>query len=226
MDVQELVDRAEIHDLLARYTYGLDFSQWDMVGSSFTDDGVYDMHDYFARLGLDIEPARGREAIVGGLQAAVASDAAATLQHFFTNMTVDLHGDDADVTTYLIVHTSREGHTFLTGAVWEDRLRRTDDGWRIAYRYLRFVWERGRPMPCSVRCERRHAARVEGRLRTSRGAAATGARVPIAPPGRRRRVAPRSRSGRRCPGCARSAGERRSRPGAGCGAHREAVGGW
>ena len=108
MDVQELVDRAEIHDLLARYAYGLDFSQWDMVGSSFTDDGVSTCTTTSPVLASTSSRPR-TEAMIGGLQAAVASDAAATLQHFFTNMTVDLHGDDADVTTYLIVHASREG---------------------------------------------------------------------------------------------------------------------
>jgi 3-phenylpropionate/cinnamic acid dioxygenase small subunit len=141
-ELQELSDRAAIHDVLARYTFGLDYQDWAMLEGCFTEDAVYDMHDYFMRLGLDVPPARGRDGIVGGLQAAAASGDT-TLQHFFTNLLIDLRDDEADTRCQLLVHATREGHSFLTGAVWEDRLRRTPDGWRITHRYLRFVWDQG-----------------------------------------------------------------------------------
>jgi 3-phenylpropionate/cinnamic acid dioxygenase small subunit len=139
---QELLDREAIRELLALYAYGLDFQDWGALERCFTEDGVYDMHDYFMRLGLDVPAARGRDDIIGGLKTAAAAGGA-TLQHFFTNPMIDLNGDRADVKSYVLVHTSRAGDAFLTGAVWEDRVVRTGAGWRIAHRYLRYVWSQG-----------------------------------------------------------------------------------
>jgi hypothetical protein len=99
------------------------------------------MHDYFARLGLDVQAARGRPNIVGGLRA--AAEEGAQLQHFITNVVIELRGEVADVESYLLVNASQGDHSFLTGAVWEDQLVRTTDGWRVIHRYLRFVWDQG-----------------------------------------------------------------------------------
>jgi 3-phenylpropionate/cinnamic acid dioxygenase small subunit len=140
--LDELVDKEAIREVLATYASALDFQNWPALERCFTTDAVYDIHDYFARLGLDVEPVRGRDKIVGGLQAAAATRES-RLQHFFTNTVIRLDGDRAEASSYLMVHTSGRDASFSTGAVWEDRLLRTSEGWRIHHRYLRFVWADG-----------------------------------------------------------------------------------
>ena len=61
-------------------------------------------------------------------------------QHFISNTTVDLDGDEARTRTYVINpmgFPKDDGslHIFTVGAYYNDRLVRTADGWRIADRF-------------------------------------------------------------------------------------------
>ena len=61
---------------------------------------------------------------------------------------IELDGDQAEVRTYLISQHIRESapgpvkHYFL-GGEYADRVVRTPDGWRIAYRRLDRMWKQG-----------------------------------------------------------------------------------
>ena len=61
---------------------------------------------------------------------------------------IEVHGDTADVRTYLISQHIRESaptevkHYFI-GAEYVDRVVRTPEGWKFAYRRLDRMWKEG-----------------------------------------------------------------------------------
>lgn len=61
-------------------------------------------------------------------------------QHLVTNMRIDVDGDEATSSAYFF-HPMKAGDaSFLVSGVYDDRLRRTSGGWRIAERVQRLLW--------------------------------------------------------------------------------------
>jgi hypothetical protein len=60
-----------------------------------------------------------------------------------------VHGDEAEHTCYDQAQHVRlglpDGEQFLGGGRYNDRLRRTPDGWRFTYRRITSVWSEGNP---------------------------------------------------------------------------------
>ena len=140
LDLQQINDRIEIEDLLARYSRALDFRQFDQLQGIFTEDGQFDA----GGLGHPQGPAAIREMIegtIGGLDAT---------QHLVGKSLIEFSddGDSAEVRTYLISQHVREStpgpikHYFLGGEYF-DRVVRTPQGWRIAFRRLDRMWKQG-----------------------------------------------------------------------------------
>jgi 3-phenylpropionate/cinnamic acid dioxygenase small subunit len=135
--LQQLLDRAEITDLLARYSTALDARQWDLLGEVFTPDAVCD----YGSLGTP----QGVAAITALISGTIA-DLDAT-QHLVGNVVVSVDGDEATADCYLISQHIRQGtpggdHYFLGGR-YRDRVVRTPAGWRIAHRTLHRMWTSG-----------------------------------------------------------------------------------
>ena len=69
-------------------------------------------------------------------------------QHLVAKSLIEVHGDTADVRTYLISQHIRESaptevkHYFI-GAEYVDRVVRTPEGWKFAYRRLDRMWKEG-----------------------------------------------------------------------------------
>jgi 3-phenylpropionate/cinnamic acid dioxygenase small subunit len=140
MDLQQLTDRIEIDELLARYSRALDFRHFDELEEIFTADAEFDA----GGLGHPHGPTAIRamiEGTIGGLDAT---------QHLVGKSIVEFSedGNSAEVRTYLISQHIRESapgpvkHYFL-GGEYADRVVRTPDGWRIAYRRLDRMWKQG-----------------------------------------------------------------------------------
>jgi hypothetical protein len=53
-------------------------------------------------------------------------------QHFITNQVIDVKGEDATCRAYFFGVVGTEPSLIWVGGIYEDVLRRTDDGWRIA----------------------------------------------------------------------------------------------
>jgi 3-phenylpropionate/cinnamic acid dioxygenase small subunit len=130
-------DRADIRDLLIRYTTALDTRDWQLFDSCFTEDAVAD----YGTLGghqHGIEAIRKAVAILAGFD---------RTQHFLGNITIAVDADEARTTCYLNaqhVIDSGGGVELLTvGGIHRDRMLRTPTGWRIAYRQLEPVWQSG-----------------------------------------------------------------------------------
>ncbi len=126
MTPQEVTDRVEILDLLARYSTVVDRGAWNQMSALFTADAV-----------LDFSATGGICGSVGDHQqfnAKVLTGFAST-QHVMGLPTVTLDGDTARSRSIcfnpMVVD---EQHVFFVGLWYDDELVRTADGWRFRSR--------------------------------------------------------------------------------------------
>ena len=139
MDLVDLADRAEIADVLTRYTRAIDTGDWDRLDTVFTPDAEI---DYTASGG-----------IVGSF-AEVKPWLAQMLpifprrMHLLGQLDIALEGGTAEVTAYFhnpMVLPREDGAERLVelGGLYHHRLRRTPDGWRSHHLVEEIVWKRG-----------------------------------------------------------------------------------
>jgi ketosteroid isomerase-like protein len=116
-------DIVAIQQLLARYNTAVDAGDGQAFAATFTVDGV----------SINGESrVTGREAL-----AAIPAQVATTvpgLRHWVANHVIDLDGDEATATVYLLALRGGTPSSLLTSGRYVDRLRRTPDGWRFAVR--------------------------------------------------------------------------------------------
>jgi hypothetical protein len=117
----------EITALINRYAQAVDSKDWAMYAGCFTPDAV-----------IDYSSAGGARGGVGESAAWLATmlEAISVSQHFITNQVVEVTGDDATCRAYFfgVVGNQSEAESSLiwVGGIYEDVLRRTESGWRIA----------------------------------------------------------------------------------------------
>ena len=135
--LQGLLDRAEISDLLARYSTALDAREWGLLHDVFVPDAECD----YGSLGHP----RSAEEIIALVRGTL--DGLDATQHLVGNVVVAVDGDAATAETYLIAQHIRRGapggEDYLIGARYSDRLARTPAGWRIAHRTIHRMWWTG-----------------------------------------------------------------------------------
>jgi hypothetical protein len=150
LSVEELIDRAEIADLNARYTYHhdliaprfatgqVDGSEFDLFDEIFTDDAV-----------LDFRASGGIRGDLATIKAWLASVYAAfPVQHHLTGqmqITFSDDGTEARARTWLVNPMGRQledgGVQFSYSGGWYlDHFVRTERGWRILERVYEQLW--------------------------------------------------------------------------------------
>jgi hypothetical protein len=120
-------DRAEIHELYARYNHAVDL-HGDAAGVAdcFTHDGSY----HHGRLGSY----EGRLAIQEFMQRIIVEQGGG-FQHWNDNLLLAGSADGATGSAYVVTIDCREEQPVLARAsVYRDRLVRTGDGWRFQER--------------------------------------------------------------------------------------------
>ncbi|WP_424217312.1 nuclear transport factor 2 family protein (plasmid) [Streptomyces sp. BI20] len=139
MDVQGLLDRAEIGGLLDRYARVFDVRDFGaVVPTLFTADCA-----------VNLPP--GTHEGVEGLDAFLAAVMAPfdRTQHVFTNYIVGVRGGRADyranarITHLMSATGSRVDEVFTVGAVITGTATRTAEGWRLSTTTLDPVWREG-----------------------------------------------------------------------------------
>jgi hypothetical protein len=138
MNLAHIIDRIEIEELLVRYSRAIDFKDFDTLESLFTSDATFDG----GSLGCPIGAPQIRAMIEGTLTGLDAT------QHLIGKSLIELNGDEAEVHTYLISQHIRESTPglikhYALGGEYADRVVRTPEGWRIAYRRLDRMWKEG-----------------------------------------------------------------------------------
>ena len=126
MTPQEVADRVEILDLIARYSTVVDRGAWAEMEALFTPDAVL---DFTATGGISGSVADHQE-----FNAKVLSGFAST-QHVMGLPTVVVDGDTATSRSIcfnpMVVN---DAHVFFVGLWYDDELVRTADGWRFSSR--------------------------------------------------------------------------------------------
>ncbi len=160
--LRELMDRAEIADVVHRYATAIDQRDWALMSDVFTVDMVADFRSFGVR-----EVFEGPAAEWVALVASTIDGCDAT-QHMMTNLVHDIRGDAATCTAYmraehfLINHRGDDSYT--VGGYYTHELVRTDAGWRIAKYTLNVTWSRGNRHVLSL-ATRRAAKTTTGEAR-------------------------------------------------------------
>jgi 3-phenylpropionate/cinnamic acid dioxygenase small subunit len=131
LSLQEISDRLEIQDLLAKYSHAIDERDWDALDAVFTPE---------AR--IDYSESGGASGSVAEIKAwlPVALERFPRYQHMIATTKLELEGDSAKSRTCLfnpMVYKDDDGSetVFFIGLWYRDKLVRTIGGWRIAERY-------------------------------------------------------------------------------------------
>jgi hypothetical protein len=133
--VRAVEDRLAINELIARYAYAVDGRDDDGVAACFTDDAQASF--------AGVPTGRGGRAIAQFLAESMGGERRPLTTHRFTNVIVDLRGDEADVESSGVVYAVRGEPERLRvrGLTYRDRVIRTEDGWRIRRRIHNVSWE-------------------------------------------------------------------------------------
>lgn len=123
---QEVADRVEILDLLARYSTVVDQGEWAQMDALFTPDAVLDFSATGGICGSVAEHQEfnakvltgfaGTQHVMGLPAVVVAGDSATSRSICFNPMVVD------------------DAHVFFVGLWYDDSLVRTAEGWRFSAR--------------------------------------------------------------------------------------------
>ena len=133
LSLQEISDRMEIQDVLARYSDAIDSRQWGVLDEIFTADADID----YSSMG----------GIAGGLaeqKAFLAENVPAfpVSQHLAATTTFDINGDVARVRTICFnpMVIKDEKHVLFCGLWYRDVFVRVDGQWRIQSRVQDRGW--------------------------------------------------------------------------------------
>ena len=131
--LQELADRLDIAEVLARYCDALDGRRWELLDTVFAADARCDYGSVGTPTGLSAitDAVRGT---IGDLDAT---------QHLIGNVQVRVQGDTATARCYLFSQHVRGAACYTIGGAYDDELTRTPDGWRITFRRLTRMWSAG-----------------------------------------------------------------------------------
>ena len=142
LDLQEISDRIEIQDLLARYTHAIDQRDWDALDRVFTPEARI---DYSAMGGAVGSLAEIKEFLAG------AMPMFEIFQHLVGSSVVDIDGDTATARTIchnpMVLRGGDDPHLLVCGLWYRDKLVRTPAGWRIAERVEERAYMKEDP-PC------------------------------------------------------------------------------
>jgi hypothetical protein len=140
MDVQEVADRLEIQELLAKYARGVDRKQFELWKDVFTADAVLD----YSNVGHAPGP---RDEVIAYFAAALAH--VPMTQHFVSNVEYEFaaDGNSANVTAMFYNPMQLPGMADLSycGGYYHHRFVRTADGWRSVHVAEENSWFVNRP---------------------------------------------------------------------------------
>ena len=135
MSLQEISDRLEIQDLLARYSNAIDTMQWDQLDELFTADADI---DYTSMGGIRGTLAEQKEFLEQNLPTIFQRG----FQHLAATTMFDIDGDSARIRTICFnpMVIKDEQHLLLCGMWYQDTLVRVDGRWRIQQRVQDRGW--------------------------------------------------------------------------------------
>lgn len=133
MDLQTLSDKIEIGELLARYARGVDTKDWELWKTVFTPDAKLDYSSAGAAVGT-------RDEVAVWLENSMAP--MPVIQHYVTNIEIDLDGDRAKVRAlfYNPMHVPGMTEMSFCGGCYHHDVVRTPDGWKSERLVEESIW--------------------------------------------------------------------------------------
>ena len=138
LPLQEISDRLEIQDLLARYSQAIDAHDFGALDGLFTEDAVIDYTEVGGPRG---DLATTKEFLARVLPAHKGH------YHLVGSTVVEISGDEAAVRSIchnpmLLGQGEEPGRIYFCGLWYRDSMVRTPEGWRISQRYEEkcFIW--------------------------------------------------------------------------------------
>jgi len=129
--ITEVADRLEIQELMARYSFGINFGDIEGFVGCFTDDAIFE-----TPLGTQ----KGAEALRKYVSSRSEERRARPVRHFVTNLIfTELQEDQATTKSYFFMtRVLKDSDTiqFLTTGTYTDKLRKTGGKWRISHRKI------------------------------------------------------------------------------------------
>jgi uncharacterized protein (TIGR02246 family) len=123
-------DRQMINDLFVRYAGALDAGEVETIVGCFTEDGILEspvVGEYAGRQGIREFAERFARFRAQGSQ----------LRHFLANLAVQVDGDQARATCYLLTVMTRNGKSELTPpGRYDCTLQRVDGAWLFKRRLV------------------------------------------------------------------------------------------
>jgi hypothetical protein len=128
-DIQGLIDRAELTDVLVKFHRAVDYGTWDLLHTDVLTEGV-EWESVASDCDGSLEDAiSGRDTFVSWLSAAMTG---ATANHLTSNHLYEIDGDSAHTESHMIVVDRTTLTTLATGLV-KATYARTPEGWRISH---------------------------------------------------------------------------------------------
>ena len=126
----ELTEKAAILDVIHRYALALDRKDWKLLDRCFTQDARL---DYTTAGG----PAGSYRTELRAWLIEIL-EPVPVLQHFVSNVIIELDGDRARATVYGVsvnqFDSNEGGPTLVCGGIYHDRLEKGSEGWRFSER--------------------------------------------------------------------------------------------
>lgn len=140
MDLQTLSDRAEITDLLTRYTRAIDTGEWDWLDAVFAPDAQI---DYTQSGGIAAAYPEVKPWLAEMLPAFFPKR-----MHTLGQLDIRIDGDEASCSAYfhnpMPMDDGAGGEKIVEfGGIYHHTLARTPDGWRSVRLFEEVVWKRG-----------------------------------------------------------------------------------
>jgi SnoaL-like protein len=141
LDLETLITRAEISDVVLRYATGIDRRDWPLFRSCFADQVELDFTSWS---GGEVRSSNADEWVAGVAAGLSGFDAT---QHISSNHVHEIDGDRATCVSYMIAHhhavEAGERLMHKIGGYYTNQLRKGADGWRIHACKLTVTWEMG-----------------------------------------------------------------------------------
>lgn len=135
--IEQVIDKQAIHDVLVRYTHGIDRCDLSLLKSAYWPDGTDD-HGTFSGNAMEF-----CDGIVGALRSFDCT------MHTIGNVLIELRGTEAKVETYCVAYHQLplpEGPVeMVVGGRYLDHMQKRDGQWRIFHRLYVMDWNRNGP---------------------------------------------------------------------------------
>ena len=140
MDLQELIDRAEITDALTRYTLAVDDGDWDALDTVFAADATIDYSESGGTVG-------GFPEVKAWLAEMLPAFSSKRL-HTVGQVSITFNEEGAEVVAYfdnpMVIADGQGGERLVeVGGRYRHFFVRTPEGWRSRHLHEEVFWTRG-----------------------------------------------------------------------------------